>query len=80
VVTDIDRDGTGAGPDLAGLSKVLSVTSLPVVASGGVGGASDLTALARIEVGGRRLAGAIVGRALLSGALSMREAVAACVP
>jgi phosphoribosylformimino-5-aminoimidazole carboxamide ribotide isomerase len=78
VVTDIDRDGTGAGPDLAGLAQVLALTGLPVIASGGIAGASDLVALAGLGVGGRRLAGAIVGRALLSGALSISEAVAAC--
>ena len=78
VVTDIDRDGTGAGPDLAGLKHVLASTALPVIASGGVAGASDLAELARLEAGGRRLDGSIVGRALLSGALSIEEAVAAC--
>jgi len=78
VVTDIDRDGTGAGPDLEGLAQVLAVTGLPVLASGGIGGTSDLVALAGLEGGAHRLAGAIVGRALLSGALSISEAVAAC--
>jgi phosphoribosylformimino-5-aminoimidazole carboxamide ribonucleotide (ProFAR) isomerase len=49
-----------------------------VVASGGIAGTSDLVALAGLGAGARRLAGAIVGRALLSGALSISEAVAAC--
>ncbi len=80
VVTDIDRDGTGAGPDLAGLAHVLAVTGLAVVASGGIAGISDLAALAGLGAAGRRLDGAIVGRALLSGALSISEAVAACGP
>ncbi len=78
VVTDIDRDGTGAGPDLEGLARVLALTRLPVVASGGIAGTSDLVALAGLGTGGRRLAGAVVGRALLSGALSVSEAVDAC--
>ena len=78
VVTDIDRDGTGRGPDLEGLEQVLALTGLPAVASGGIATTSDLVALAGLRAGGRRLAGAIVGRALLSGALSMSEAVAAC--
>jgi phosphoribosylformimino-5-aminoimidazole carboxamide ribotide isomerase len=80
VVTDIDRDGTGAGPDLVGLEHVLSLTTLPVVASGGVAGISDLGVLAGIDAEGRRLAGVVVGRALLSGTLSIKEAVAACEP
>lgn len=78
VVTDIDRDGTGAGPDLVGLSQVLAWTRLPVLASGGVAGSSDLAALARLGTASRRLAGAVVGRALVSGMLSIPEAVAAC--
>jgi phosphoribosylformimino-5-aminoimidazole carboxamide ribotide isomerase len=78
VVTDIDRDGTGDGPDLAGLIAALSLPGPPVIASGGIAGASDLERLAALEVGGRRLAGAIVGRALLSGELALAEALAAC--
>jgi len=80
VVTDIERDGTGSGPDLVGLSRVLISTGHPVLASGGVADVSDLAKLAALDVGGRRLAGAVVGRALLSGALSIPEAVAACEP
>lgn len=80
VVTSVARDGTLAGPDLEGLAAVLAATSLPVIASGGVGGAADLHALAALRGGGRSLEGAVVGRALLSGALDIREAIAACGP
>jgi phosphoribosylformimino-5-aminoimidazole carboxamide ribotide isomerase len=78
IVTSIERDGAMAGPDLEGLRVVLELTADGVVASGGVRGADDLAALARLEVGGRRLAGAIVGMALVEGALSIEEAIAAC--
>jgi phosphoribosylformimino-5-aminoimidazole carboxamide ribotide isomerase len=78
VVTSVARDGTLAGPDLEGLALALSRTALPVVASGGVGGAADLRALAGLRAGERRLEGAIVGRALLSGALDLQVALAAC--
>ena len=80
VVTDIDRDGTGDGPDLVGLAQVLALSGLQIVASGGIGGVGDLVKLAGLKAGGRRIAGVVVGRALLSGALSMAEAVAACGP
>jgi len=80
VVTAIDRDGMLEGPDLTGLGAVLELTSHPVVASGGVRSPSDLQALAALESGGRRLAGAIVGTALVEGAMSVEEAIAACVP
>lgn len=78
VATDIDRDGTGDGPDLAGLAAVLRSSGLPVISSGGVAGASDLERLAALDAGGRCLEGAIVGRALLSGKLSLGDALAAC--
>jgi phosphoribosylformimino-5-aminoimidazole carboxamide ribotide isomerase len=77
VVTEIGRDGTLAGPDLGQLSAVLSATDIDVVASGGVGSLADLRALAGLDVGGRRLAGAIVGRALYEGAFDVPEALAA---
>jgi len=80
VVTDIDRDGTGDGPDMAGLTAVLGCSGLPIISSGGVAAAADLERLGALKVDGRRLAGAIVGRALLSGQLSMADAVAACAP
>jgi phosphoribosylformimino-5-aminoimidazole carboxamide ribotide isomerase len=64
VVTEIGRDGTMEGPDLDQLAAVVAATSVDVVASGGVGELADLAALAELDVGGRRLAGAIVGRAL----------------
>ncbi len=78
VVTAIERDGTMEGPDVDGLRRVLTLSALDVVASGGVRGATDLATLARLEVNGRRLAGAIVGTALVEGTVGIEEAVAAC--
>ncbi len=91
IVTAIDRDGTLSGPDLDGLGQVLGSTSIPVIASGGVGSVADLAALAHLQVspgrsspsdgpGGRRLSGAITGRALVAGAMTVEEGVAACTP
>jgi phosphoribosylformimino-5-aminoimidazole carboxamide ribotide isomerase len=80
VVTDITRDGMMSGPDLFGYRELLGLTALPLIASGGIGSPSDLTALAALESGGRSLVGAIVGRALVSGAMSFAEAVDACAP
>jgi phosphoribosylformimino-5-aminoimidazole carboxamide ribonucleotide (ProFAR) isomerase len=82
IVTAIERDGTLRGPDLDGLAAVLAATGLPVIASGGVGSAADLSALARISVDvdgrSRRLAGAITGKALVDGRMTVEEAMAAC--
>jgi len=80
VVTEIGRDGMLAGPDLDQLTAVLRAVRVPVVASGGVASVDDVRDLALLEVDGRRLAGAIVGRALYEGRLSIEEALAACSP
>ena len=77
VVTDIGRDGTLGGPDVAGLAEILAVTHTDVIASGGVGSLDDLRALARIEVEGRRLSGVIAGKALYEGRMDVASAVAA---
>jgi phosphoribosylformimino-5-aminoimidazole carboxamide ribotide isomerase len=79
VVTAIERDGTLAGPDAAGLTDVLDATGFAVVASGGVGALQDLETLAGLRSGaGRSLAGVIVGTALLNGSLSIETASGAC--
>jgi phosphoribosylformimino-5-aminoimidazole carboxamide ribotide isomerase len=78
VVTAIERDGTLTGPDVPGLLEVLEATVVPVIASGGVGTLDDLTSLSAVRGAGRRLAGAIVGRALLDGRIDVAEGVAAC--
>jgi len=80
VLTDIARDGLLAGPDCAGLEKALAMTALPVIASGGVASVDDLRRLAALDVNGRGLAGAIVGRAIYEGRLSVSEGIAACAP
>lgn len=78
VVTEIGRDGTLEGPDLEQLAAVLAMTSTPVIASGGVGTLDDLRALAALGASGRRLSGAIAGRALYERRFSVAEGIAAC--
>ena len=78
IVTDISRDATLGGPDLEGLASVLDATAIPVIASGGVGSLADLEALCTLHAGGRRLEGAIVGKALYEGNVTVEEAITAC--
>jgi len=80
VATSVARDGMLSGPDLGGLQALLAATSLPVVASGGVSNLDDLVALAGLEAGGRRLSGAIVGKAVVEGRFSVEEGMVACAP
>ena len=72
VVTNIATDGTLAGPDLVGLARVAAASTVPVIASGGVGSLDDLRALSRLGA----LAGVIVGRALYEGRFSVEQALA----
>jgi phosphoribosylformimino-5-aminoimidazole carboxamide ribotide isomerase len=69
--TDVSRDGTGSGPNLDATEALTRATSIPVLASGGVATIDDLIALARIQ----GVAGAVVGRALYTGAIDLSEAV-----
>ena len=75
VITQIERDGTLQGPDLAGLAAALAATEVDVVASGGVGRPSDLNDLADLVVAGRRLAGVVLGRALYEGTVDLATAI-----
>ncbi len=73
VYTDIERDGAMGGPNIAETAALARAVSIPVIASGGVSSLADLAAL---KASGAALAGAIVGRALYSGQVSVAEAVA----
>jgi phosphoribosylformimino-5-aminoimidazole carboxamide ribotide isomerase len=64
--TAIDRDGTMGGPDLGLLASVRERSGLPVLAAGGIRSEEDLADLDALG-----LEGAVVGRALLEGAISL---------
>lgn len=72
--TDIERDGTEVGPNVAETSRLALGTRLPVIASGGVGTLAHLTELSRAP---GPIAAAIVGRALHEQRFSLEEALAA---
>jgi phosphoribosylformimino-5-aminoimidazole carboxamide ribotide isomerase len=72
IYTDVARDGTLAGPDLAG-ARTIAALGLNVVVSGGVASLEDLR---QLRAAG--LSGAIVGRALHEGRFTLAEALA-CV-
>jgi phosphoribosylformimino-5-aminoimidazole carboxamide ribotide isomerase len=86
VATAIARDGMLEGSDVEGLRHLATLAamwSLPVIASGGVGSLDDLRDLAALTIHDpvldeRKLAGVIVGKALVEGRFSVEEAVAAC--
>jgi phosphoribosylformimino-5-aminoimidazole carboxamide ribotide isomerase len=71
-VTAIDRDGTLGGPDLAMLGGLVARGRGDLIASAGVASAADITAVRALGC-----TGAIVGRALYEGRLTLEEALAA---
>jgi 1-(5-phosphoribosyl)-5-[(5-phosphoribosylamino)methylideneamino] imidazole-4-carboxamide isomerase/N-(5'phosphoribosyl)anthranilate isomerase len=73
VVTDVTKDGTLKGPNLELLAQITSRTTKPVVASGGVSSLDDIIALRDLVPLG--VEGAIVGKALYTGAFTLAEAL-----
>jgi len=72
IYTDIARDGTESGPNLWSTEAVIRAAAIPVFASGGVGSIDDIRQLSTVP----GVAGAIVGRALYTGAVDLRRALA----
>lgn len=70
IYTDISRDGMMKGPNTSGIEKVLNFADFFVIASGGISSMEDLKQLAKYEQNG--LDGAIIGKALYSGALDLK--------
>lgn len=75
IYTDIHRDGTLAGPNLDALRELATSLSIPVIASGGVSSVTDLLSLLALEPLG--VTGTIVGRALYTGDISLKQAIQA---
>ncbi|MBC2011881.1 1-(5-phosphoribosyl)-5-[(5-phosphoribosylamino)methylideneamino]imidazole-4-carboxamide isomerase [Listeria marthii] len=68
IYTDISRDGTLTGPNLEQMAALQKHVSINLIASGGVSSRADLEAL--VELG---LYGAIAGKALYNGNISMSD-------
>jgi phosphoribosylformimino-5-aminoimidazole carboxamide ribotide isomerase len=70
IYTDIARDGALSGPNLDALAELQRTVSCSLIASGGVSSTADLLALSRTQV-----EGAIVGKAIYSGAIDLATAI-----
>ena len=69
--TDVGRDGLLKGVNVAATAALSEATAVPVIASGGVAGAADITALRAHP----NIAGVIVGRAIYDGRLTLPDAL-----
>lgn len=72
IYTDISRDGTLTGPNLADLRLLRDSVKMNVIASGGISDIKDIVALNNLK-----LYGAICGKSLYRGTLDLKEAIAA---
>ncbi len=72
IYTDIARDGMESGPNLWSTEAVARAAGIPVLASGGVSSLDDVRQLSTVP----GVTGVIVGRALYTGTLDLREALA----
>jgi phosphoribosylformimino-5-aminoimidazole carboxamide ribotide isomerase len=70
--TDVARDGTRSGPNVAATAELATQTPVPIIASGGVGSLDDLRTLAA-----RGISACIVGRAIYDGTFTLDEAIEA---
>ncbi len=74
VYTDISRDGMLTGPNVEETAKLASSISIPVIASGGMSRIDDVKNLLAVESSG--IMGIIIGRALYTGGIDLKEAIA----
>jgi phosphoribosylformimino-5-aminoimidazole carboxamide ribotide isomerase len=70
IYTDIKRDGTLTEPNLDMIKKLLAKVNVPIIVAGGI---SRLEHLRRLEELG--VEGAIIGKALYTGDIDLREAI-----
>ena len=72
IYTDISRDGTLTEPNFAAIAELIDAIRLPVIAAGGISSLNHLRVLKKLGV-----EGAIVGQALYTGNIKLKQALAA---
>lgn len=71
--TDVDRDGTMEGINMDSIRRFLSLSPIPVIASGGIASIRDLELLSALE--GLGLVGVILGKSIYTGRIDLKEAI-----
>lgn len=75
IYTDIHRDGTLVGPNKEALRELANAIDIPIIASGGISSLTDLLSLLSLEPLGVK--GVIVGKAIYTGKVDLKEAIQA---
>src|SRR3990170_833060 len=70
IYTDISRDGMLTGPNVKATKEMAHAVNIPVIASGGMSSVKDIEGFK-----GMKLEGIIIGKALYTGAINLREAI-----
>ncbi|QCC84870.1 1-(5-phosphoribosyl)-5-[(5-phosphoribosylamino)methylideneamino]imidazole-4-carboxamide isomerase [Desulfovibrio desulfuricans] len=73
IYTDIERDGMQCGVNVAALEHLSRLSTVPVIAAGGVATLADVQKLYPLTLS-TSLVGAVSGRALYEGTLNLEEA------
>jgi phosphoribosylformimino-5-aminoimidazole carboxamide ribotide isomerase len=71
IYTDITRDGTLTEPNFSAISGMIEALGLPVIAAGGIASLNHLKMLQKLGA-----EGAIVGRAIYTGDINLKQALA----
>jgi len=72
IYTDISRDGTLTEPDFSAIFELVDAFRLPIIAAGGISSLDHIKMLQRLGV-----EGAIIGKALYTGDIKLKQAIAA---
>ena len=72
IYTDISRDGTLTEPNFTAIAELIDAVKFPVIAAGGISSLNHLRMLEKLGV-----EGAIVGKALYTGDINLKQAIAA---
>lgn len=70
IFTDISKDGTLSGPNIAQLDELANSVDINIIASGGIHDINDIVKLKNMN-----LYGAICGKSIYSGSLDLKEAI-----
>jgi len=73
IYTDINRDGTKAGPNFEETVKIANISNCPVIISGGVSSIKDIKKAKKLS--NKNIEGIIVGKAIYDGDIKLDELV-----
>jgi phosphoribosylformimino-5-aminoimidazole carboxamide ribotide isomerase len=69
IYTDINRDGTKKGVNIGQLRKIIKITKIPIIASGGVSNILDIRNLLNLTA----LDGVIIGKAIYDKSIDLKK-------